>query len=234
MPLELAGCQRQLINLMGFQRLNSLRPIVDNAKNDTTNERGRSSVLVPAMEYDFFTRASNKPIWPVANRLVTWHRAQLLEELTDFERRLNLMHLSSALMIAKEWDTARGVFEEFARTDREGEGRKLLDDDTYLGTRGCLAALLGDRSTALRSSEELSELESGVAGYIPYYRAEIASCLGQREDAVNFLKEAFSQGYHDYIELHLDVFLEPLWDYQPYRELLLEMRLPVSGRQDGH
>ena len=52
------------------------------------------------------------------------------------------------------------------------------------------------------------------------WRACIASLLGEKERAVALLKEAFSQGLDYGVYIHRDINLEPLWDYQPFKELL--------------
>ena len=44
--------------------------------------------------------------------------------------------------------------------------------------------------------------------------------VGEKERAVALLKEAFSQGLDYGVYLHRDIDLEPLWDYQPFKELL--------------
>jgi hypothetical protein len=41
-----------------------------------------------------------------------------------------------------------------------------------------------------------------------------------KERAVALLRESFSQGRFYRVGLHRDINLEPLWDYQPFKELL--------------
>jgi len=53
-----------------------------------------------------------------------------------------------------------------------------------------------------------------------YWRACIASLLGEKEQAVALLKEAFSQGCGYGVHLRQAIDLEPLWDYPPFKELL--------------
>jgi len=79
----------------------------------------------------------------------------------------------------------------------------------------------GDREEAMKVSEELSKLERPfLLGKHVYWRACIAALLGEKERAVAFLREAFSQGLDYGVYLHRDIDLEPLWDYQPFKELL--------------
>jgi hypothetical protein len=84
-----------------------------------------------------------------------------------------------------------------------------------------LAARWGDRDEALRVSEELGKLDRPfLFGRHLYWQARIISLLGDKEQAVSLLKEAFSQGSSYGVYLNQNIDLEPLWDYPPFKELL--------------
>jgi hypothetical protein len=79
---------------------------------------------------------------------------------------------------------------------------------------------LGEREVALRISEELSKIErSYIYGNHTYWRACIASVLGEKELAVRLLRESLNQG-QTYSRLYSDIDLEPLYDYPPFKELI--------------
>jgi hypothetical protein len=80
---------------------------------------------------------------------------------------------------------------------------------------GVVAARMGDRSEALR----ISRLKA-VATH-PSGPAYIAAELGERERAVDLLRDAFSKGVSGLsLNLHRDDYYRRLWDYPPFQELI--------------
>ncbi|MCK4557647.1 MAG: hypothetical protein KAU47_09025, partial [Candidatus Aminicenantes bacterium] len=70
-------------------------------------------------------------------------------------------------------------------------------------------------------SEGLTGVEQPyLYGDHTYSRACIASLLGEQEQAVELLREAFAQGRPYGAYLHRDMDLEPLREYPPFQELL--------------
>jgi hypothetical protein len=95
------------------------------------------------------------------------------------------------------------------------------------GQLGVLAARCGEREQAVAASDELEHLvseldetEQHVWGlrYI-YQRARIAAQLGMRDEAMELMREAQTQGLGFTIRLHRDHAFEPLRDYPPFQEL---------------
>jgi len=86
---------------------------------------------------------------------------------------------------------------------------------------GSKNARRGDREGAMKISDELAAIDRRfLFGRHTYWRACIAAHLGEKERAVALLRESFSQGRSYRVGLHRDINLEPLWDYQPFKELL--------------
>jgi tetratricopeptide (TPR) repeat protein len=120
---------------------------------------------------------------------------------------------AQALYGAGRWDEAGGIFGSLASGHPE--------DIDYQGSLGTLAARRGDREGAMKVSNELAAIDRRfLNGIHTYWRACIASLLGEKERAVALLRESFSQGRFYRVGLHRDINLEPLWDYQPFKELL--------------
>jgi serine/threonine protein kinase/tetratricopeptide (TPR) repeat protein len=120
---------------------------------------------------------------------------------------------AQALYGAGRWDEAGGIFGSLASGHPE--------DIDYQGSLGTLAARRGDREGAMNVSNELAAIDRRfLNGSHTYWRACIASLLGEKERAVALLRESFSQGRFYRVGLHRDINLEPLWDYQPFKELL--------------
>jgi serine/threonine protein kinase/tetratricopeptide (TPR) repeat protein len=146
----------------------------------------------------------------IANRAVDWYNRRTIDEAKSGADRSDL---GFALYLAEEWEKAKALFKELAK--------KYPDNIEYKSFLGRLAAREGDRKEALKISEELRQIKRPyVFGYHTYCRACIASLLGEREQAVELLKEAFAQGYAHGVYLHRDMDLEALRKYPPFQELL--------------
>ncbi|MBP1767897.1 MAG: Serine/threonine-protein kinase PknB [Candidatus Aminicenantes bacterium] len=120
---------------------------------------------------------------------------------------------ADALYTAGRWDEAGRIFGSLAAEQPDN-----IDYQGYLGT---LAARKGDREAAMKISDELAAIDRRfLFGSQTYWRACIAALLGDKERAVALLKETFSQGRFYRVGFHRDIFLAPLWDYPPFKELL--------------
>jgi len=145
-----------------------------------------------------------------ARRAVQWYRDKAAGSVAGEEE---FSRLIDALCLAEEWEEAR-------RTVR-GLSLKDPEDIDHLAWLGILAARLGDRGEAWRISERLKAVDKPfLFGGSLYNRACIASLLGDRELAVSLLREAFAQGCSYGVHVLSDMDLEPLRDYEPFKELM--------------
>jgi len=146
----------------------------------------------------------------LADRVISW-----LEERPD-EERSTADHRAVygwALYDYGRIDEAWTVFDS------------LVDDDpgnvVYRGSRGFLAAVGGDSAQARTDAEWLAALDRPYTrGGNTYWRGVIAGALGERDEAVRLLRQAFSEGleYGWYLTWYSE-FL-PLRDYPPFQELI--------------
>jgi tetratricopeptide (TPR) repeat protein len=145
-----------------------------------------------------------------ADRAIEWAESRPeAERKTDATRSF----CANALYFAGRFDEAGKIYASLAAEQPEN-----IDYQGYLGT---LAARREDREGATKLSEELAGLTRPfIRGRHTLWRARIAALLGEKEQAVALLKEAFSQGSYYGVSLHRDIDLEPLWDYPPFKELL--------------
>lgn len=126
------------------------------------------------------------------------------------DREARALHYHAwALRIANRVDEARTLLLELRRR----EVRSML----VAGTLGVIAAQSGDREEARRIFNELLLADSPSRFY---WLASIASYLGEKDHAVELLRESFANGRAHESYDHIDVNLEPLWDYPPFRKLL--------------
>ncbi len=139
-----------------------------------------------------------------AEQSIAWYKAH-----ADQDYRYSL---ATSLYAAERWEEARSLYEELHQ--------EFPDDITFRGYLGALAARRGDRAEAMRIAEELKGIDRPyIFGNHTYWRACIAALLGEKEEAMNLLREALAQGVR-YTQLHPAMDLEPLWDYPPFKELL--------------
>jgi serine/threonine protein kinase/tetratricopeptide (TPR) repeat protein len=146
----------------------------------------------------------------IANRAVSWYQSQIPEEAPGEKHRSSLAY---AHYVAEQWENAQKLFKELSE--------EYPDHVEYKGFLGRLAARMGNKKEALQLSEELTGIDQPyLFGVHTYSRACIASLLGEQEQAVELLRDAFTQGRPFGAYLHRDMDLEPLRDYPPFQELL--------------
>ncbi len=110
------------------------------------------------------------------------------------------------------WEDAGKIFEEL--------NREFPENADYLGYLGTLAARRGDDENARLFSKQLADLDTPyLLGNHTFWRGCIAALLGEKEEAVIFVRESFEQGI-DYSRPQTDMDLEPLHDFPPYIELM--------------
>jgi len=98
---------------------------------------------------------------------------------------------------------------------------KNPDDIGIRGAVGKVAARLGDVAQARRIAAELAALTKPyLYGTRTYQRACIAALLGEKDRAMELLRDAFAKGYQFDVGIHRDIDLEPLWGYPPFEDLM--------------
>jgi tetratricopeptide (TPR) repeat protein len=121
-------------------------------------------------------------------------------------------YLGAVFYRLEQWKEAQAIF--------DGLQRGNPSDIDNISICGQLAAILGDKEKALTFSKQLEDNKTPYLFGVPtYYRALIAAFLGDKEDAVNLIREAISQGYA-YPGIHGHIALERLKDYPPYVQLM--------------
>jgi DNA-binding SARP family transcriptional activator len=156
-------------------------------------------------------RAHGRPAEAAAlyERSIAWYRAQPNGDGHEDHRP----SLGTVLYEAGEWEEARRLFTLLAEEDPD-----RLD---YSGFLGVIAGRVGDRAEAERYADRLQGVNRPYSrGAHTFWRARIAAVLGEREQAVELLRDAFAQGHRHGTDTHTDVDLETLRDYPPYLALI--------------
>jgi tetratricopeptide (TPR) repeat protein len=146
-----------------------------------------------------------------AERAVSWYRAQPSEQRSQPEYRYTL---ARALELLGQYGEADSLMQGLVAAEP--------GNVDYQGVLGVLAARRGDRAEAQRIDQALAGLSQPyLTGFPTYYRAEIAAVLGNRERAVELLRDAIAHGAVDpWDHLHSEPAFIALHGYPPFDELL--------------
>jgi serine/threonine protein kinase/tetratricopeptide (TPR) repeat protein len=208
-PNMLSLRRHEVRALAALGRIDEVKKIIDESLTITSQAGTSGDVMLEAAQ-ELRAHGHLDAYKEVAARAVDWYRDKLSEKEATERKRYGL---ACALYVAEQWEDSKALIEELA-----AEKPDNIDYKGYLGT---LAARREDREEALRISTELKSIDRPyLFGNHTYRRACIASLLGQREQAVALLREAFAQGREYGVYLHRDMDLEPLRDYPPFQELL--------------
>ncbi len=168
-------------------------------------------MMFAALEYRAhgFREASDQ----LASRAITWYESRPDAEYTQ-DRAWNIM---SALFHAGRWEESRRELEKVgARFNYPVEG-----DVGMMSYMGRIAAQAGDTVLARNYLEKLKSAPP-MFRYRgnSYQRALISAALGEKENAVSLLQQAFSEGMAFEPYLHREIEFQAMMDYSPLRELL--------------
>jgi serine/threonine protein kinase/tetratricopeptide (TPR) repeat protein len=144
-------------------------------------------------------------------KVVGWYRAHPNEDPATANDNPCLWIQLSALYDAGLWSEAREDYERLAASDTTNVNARA--------GLGALAARQGDRVEVARIERWLSD-RPWTHGRAMYARARMAALLGNREQAVARLRDAFDLGLGSRQSIHIDPDFESLRDYPPYQELM--------------
>jgi tetratricopeptide (TPR) repeat protein len=144
------------------------------------------------------------------NRRISW-----LENRPDEEKSLPI-HRSRygwTLLYLGQAAEARIVFDSLVEDDADNLGVRAV--------RGFFAAMEGDSAQARTDAEWLATLDRPyMLGFNTYWRAAISGALGERDDGLNLLRQAFSEGWYHSWEHAWYAELAPLRDHPEFQELM--------------
>ena len=122
--------------------------------------------------------------------------------------------LASTLLAAGRVDEAIVLLELLQ--DQEDQNRFFV-----LGALGFAKALQGNRADAERISAQLEGTKVPYSfGGTSFWQAQIAATLGNKDQALEFLRRAFSEGVRMGDWIHKAPAFRSLTDYPPFQALL--------------
>ncbi|MFQ5550822.1 MAG: hypothetical protein ACE5FJ_06255, partial [Gemmatimonadales bacterium] len=145
-----------------------------------------------------------------SDREIAWYTRRVAGGESDEN---DLYGFARALYMGGEYADAAPLFARLYESNR--------DSIAYLGYSASTAARLGDRARALELSDSLTTMERRfLFGHRQYWQARIAAVLGDREDAIRYLNDAYRAGRLFRINAHTDIDLRELRGYLAYEELM--------------
>ncbi|MCZ6917999.1 MAG: serine/threonine-protein kinase [Gemmatimonadetes bacterium] len=143
-------------------------------------------------------------------RALQWYRALPANTLQQEGYRYGYARV---LYATGAYQDAKALFGELARLQPDSVG--------YLGYVAAAAARLGDRNEAIRISEELRQSERPSShGAVVFWRARIASTLGDHPGAMGYLRQSVVQGRRFQGDEHFMTDLQDMRDYPPFVQWL--------------
>jgi tetratricopeptide (TPR) repeat protein len=205
--LRILGLEARALAALG--RIAEMNKLVDAMFSMPTHRGDYALALsapIEALRWHGFHEESRA----LAQRILDWRATRPAEEKETWRHKVNVYF---ALCWTERWDDAAEVLADLMAGERQMEW--------YLGQQGCLAARRGDREEALRICEEIRQRSEakGEDGDLTS-RAEIQAILGDKEEAVALLREAFAQGQWYTVGLYHSIAFEPLRGYPPFEELM--------------
>jgi tetratricopeptide (TPR) repeat protein len=199
--------QNEIRALVGLGKIKEVQKIIDECASAISSQGDTPGDIMVLAARELYAHDHEEIAQEIADRAVRWY--QSLPSESD-----NRYDLAEALYVAKRWDEAKTIFKELTKEDPE--------NFHYKGYLGTLAARSGEKDLAQRISLELGEIDRPyLFGRPSLWCARISALLGENQRAVEFLRDAFSQGLFYTVRLHRDMDLEPLRDYPLFIELLM-------------
>ena len=145
----------------------------------------------------------------LAQRAVTWYRNRPAEFLAAAANRFAL---AQRLYAAEAWSESAAIATALLRAQK--------GNAVFAALSGAAAARRGDHAAARVQVAALAQLPSEPGGIVELRRAQLTALLGQNEQAVELLRDAFGRGLSMSAGLHRQIDFESLRGFAPFDELM--------------
>ncbi len=206
-PASLFFASLEMRALAALGRLDEIAALIEDARDwdegvfwDNGDFLRSTSLELGAHRYDAEARQ-------YAEMAVEWYRANLVQSEFDIDATYGL---ARSLYSAEQFEEAETLFATLAVAEPDSIG--------FLGYAAAAAARMGNPVRAQILSDSLTTMQRDfLFGHVPYWRGRIAAVLGQRDVAMDYLREANDMGRRMTWATHADVDLKLLRDYEPFR-----------------
>jgi tetratricopeptide (TPR) repeat protein len=199
--------------LAALGRINEVKEVID--KSFSITSRSNAEELAMLRGAQVLRRHKHMDAYrEIAARLIEWNEYRLSEQE---ETRSLLQDYAEALYLAERWEEAHALYKKLSD--------KYPDNIVLKGCLGTTEARIGNNEKARQISEELKDPNLPyLRGRNTFWRARIASVLGEKDRAVSLLRQALSEGQSYSLWVYQEIDLEPLLDFKPYKELVRPKR----------
>jgi tetratricopeptide (TPR) repeat protein len=208
-PTSFLSRTDELTALAALGRTDDLGRAVDETLSIAVSASGTPAGAIRAAAEDLRSHGRRAESIALARRAVAWYRGRPANVQTTATNRFAL---AMSLYVAEEWADAGAIASALIK-EQPGSS-------AYNALAGAIAARTGDRGTAMKRAEALGQLPSEPDGTVELRRAQLAALLGQREQAVALLRDAFARGLSMSTGLHRQMDFESLRGFAPFDELM--------------
>jgi serine/threonine protein kinase/tetratricopeptide (TPR) repeat protein len=205
--LDLLSIETRALAAMG--KTDEVKKVIDKSLIVSTSPGTPGDVMWEAA-LELRAHGHMKAYREIVTRAIDWYKNRPPGEAVTEKHRFDLAEF---LYLAEQWDESEKIFKDLSR--------KKPDKINYKGYLGVLAARKGNLKEARKISDELKKMSRPyLFGQHTYWCARIASLLGEKQRAVELLRESFAQGKNYGTYLHQVIDFEPIKDYPPFKELM--------------
>ncbi len=207
---------REAWALAALGRLDELDRLMDEIARRSEEESWSPGTAMRETAIELLAHGHEEAARDLLGRAIGYYESPLVRERAGDPPSVQYRYdLARTLYYAGRWSEARSMFEELVS--------EYPERYWYLGWLGWTYAKLGERDSALEVIDQLDDFAERpyVYGGPTVWQAEIAALLGERERAINLLREAFERGTH-YGDLWIHK-AEPFWSlrgYAPFEALV--------------
>jgi tetratricopeptide (TPR) repeat protein len=150
----------------------------------------------------------------MANRALEWFEGHPIAPGASVFDRCWYAHFHIyALRVAGRWDEAKQRLQKLTE--------EYPSELRFAAVAGIVAAREGDLKQARHALDDVAALDHlQWPAWHSYWLTAIAAHLGEKDRAVDLLRDAFARGERHSGWHHQAIDLEPLWDYPPFQELI--------------
>ena len=208
-PETLSILSNEADALAALGRKKDLQKLFEESKSLPPQSGYSSGIIMLAAGRELKAHGFKEGSIRVLNQALEWFESRPEQEKASAENRYNL---ARTFYILEKWAEAKELLERIHS--------EVPDNFNYLGNLGTVTARIGDGEEALKISKQLEEDKRPyLFGTPTYYRARIAALLGDKDGAVNLLRQATKEGY-DFPSIHPTEDFASLADYPPYVQLM--------------
>jgi serine/threonine-protein kinase len=213
-PGNLAAWRTEMVALSALGRGREVNARIGEIDALSSDPIRKKATVMREISLDLAAHGDRDAARVALARTLAWHASQPpTEQATEYNR----FERAQTYYAAGYADSAREITEQLVGVHPQTE--------QYAGLLGVLAAQRGDREAASGIAKRLAGQERMYErGQASYWRACIAATLGQRDEAVELLRRALTEGYVFnslfFLSAHLEPSFSTLRGYAPFDELL--------------